>query len=335
MSRKSKKPKKSFADQLREIFRPEQNKPADDARRIETGGALPLPGSPAQNADVRRPAPPANPSSNSQPGQPLRPSKMPARAATPSNPVGTSSTQPVSTRMQSRIVWENQAQKPVPIDKISHPLAEAKIEWAGTISAGTVDPSFLIGVEDAFDHTPLLQGEQIAFCTRDKVAYHLETWRFLQSQNQGRCCICGHSTGIQMIALPGTLITRPIPVEPAKPQVVVFPGQKIISLKEVQDHLNLAVIVQDYVYKVHRSQKGTYFVRFEPQVYGEPVYSGFKVVIFNDYVPNWVQMGLRIEDYQQHSIRVRGVVRAHEKWGIEILVNSPLMIEVVDEQKEW
>ena len=142
------------------------------------------------------------------------------------------------------------------------------------------DPGALVGVEDAFDHSPLLAGERVAFCPRDKVAYHFETWEFLRTQNQGRCCICGQSSWIQMITLPGQLVGRPIEVVPPRPQVVVLPGEKVISLKEVPNYLYQAVIVQDYVYEVYRTKNtGAYFVRFEPREYGDKVFSGFKVAI--------------------------------------------------------
>jgi hypothetical protein len=209
------------------------------------------------------------------------------------------------------------------------PVSLHTIDWGGITSFGLPDPHGLVGVEDAFDHTPLLPGERVAFCTRDKVAYHIETWEFLRAQNRGRCCICGQTSVIQLVTLPGTPLLRPEAVIP-QPLGTLLPGEKIISLKEVTEYLNLAVTVEDYVYEVYQTKStGSYFVRFEPRSPYQPVFSGFKVVIFKNYLKRWTAAGLAVEDYRHRSIRVRGVVQEHPRWGIEILVNSPRMIEIV------
>ena len=54
---------------------------------------------------------------------------------------------------------------------------ERGIDWGSSAAASPT--SFLeglIGLEDAFEHTPLIPGEKIAFCKRDQVAYHIATW---------------------------------------------------------------------------------------------------------------------------------------------------------------
>lgn len=244
--------------------------------------------------------------------------------------------QPV--RVIRGIVWSEEKPpktppaKPPAGGKDRQPGTE-KIDWGMSDAGGQPDLKGLIGVEDAFDHTPLQAGEKIAFCTLDKVAYHLQTWDFLRAQNHGRCCICGQSSGIRIYTLPGTYAGRALTFSVAQPSIQVYPGEKIISLDEVRDHLNRAVIVEDLVHKVHRSQKGTYFIRFETLKRGDPVYSGFKAVIFEGYTSRWEEAGIPITSYQNKLIRVRGVVQEHEIWGIEILVNSPQLIEIVQSAK--
>lgn len=94
--------------------------------------------------------------------------------------------------------------------------------------------------------------------------------------------------------------------------------------------MNYAVVVQDYVHEVYRSQNtGTYFVRFEPRKRYDPPFAGFKLVIFPNYQSAWSKAGISIFDYEGHFIRVRGVIQVHEIWGIEILVNSPNLIQIV------
>jgi hypothetical protein len=114
------------------------------------------------------------------------------------------------------------------------------------------------------------------------------------------------------------------------------PGEKVINLSEVYNHIGHAVIVQDFVYGVHRSQKGTYFVQFERLVYGAAPFAGFKVVIFNNYAEEWISLGQNPTMYKNRLVRVRGVVQVHSTYGIEILVNSPRVIQVVDQAaQKW
>lgn len=229
-----------------------------------------------------------------------------------------------------RIVWQE-----FPVENRAHPgkaapALRSTIEWKGQIQGALPDPETLIGVEDAFEHTPLLPGERVAFCVRDQVAYHLETWNFLRTQNRGRCCVCGQAHTIRLITLPGSLpAPSPAPSYPTRTEPGL-PGEKIISLQEVYDHLNLAVTVQEVVHEVYQTKStGTYFVRFEPRAWNEPPFSGFKVVIFNNYLSRWAAAGLSVDDYAGRCIRVRGLVQQHPRYGIEIVVTSPGMIEIL------
>lgn len=219
---------------------------------------------------------------------------------------------------------------------VSSSSGSGKIEWGGGGQAGgaSFDPASLIGVEDAYEHTPILAGEQVAYCTYDKVAYHLETWQFLRSQNRSACCICGRIGTIKLVQIPGGTGRETPVVTPAVPRVSTFPGG-VIHLAQVPEHVGRAVTVQAFVYDVYKTKStGTIFVRFEPREAGEAVFDGFKLVIFPDYQNEWTKAGSNIFGYKGKYIRVRGVVQVHPKWGIEILVNSPRVIEVVDGPKE-
>jgi hypothetical protein len=57
-------------------------------------------------------------------------------------------------------------------------------------------------------------------------------------------------------------------------------------------------------------------------------------VIFNALAQNWERAGIDPYSYAQHIVRVRGVIRQHDAWGIEILVSSPRLIQVIDESKQ-
>jgi hypothetical protein len=216
--------------------------------------------------------------------------------------------------------------------KHSSNVEEPRIEWGGPQERGSVDLPSLVGVEDAYEHTPLLAGERVAVCTRDQVAYHLNTWQFLKTYNRGCCCACGRGDKIQLVTLPGVYV-QPA-AEPVYTLTPWVSGEKVISLSEAEDYIGRAVVIEDYVYNVHRSQKGTYFIKFQPLGQAPRPFDGFKVVIFNALAQNWERVGIDPSSYAEHIVRVRGVIRQHDAWGIEILVSSPRLIQVVDESKK-
>ena len=271
------------------------------------------------------------------PPQP-RPSPAPRTAAPP--PATPAAREPRTPAARppgsSRITWEEpQVAKHSPSSKSAAGRSgSGGIDWGGGGGADSAVAN-LVGVEDAFEHTPLQPGETVAYCTRDKVAYHLSTYQFLRAQNQGRCCVCGKPDAIVTRTLPGTFVGVPVPeAPPVRPQVPVMPGEKVITLEEVPNFVGRAVLVEAFVHEVYQTANtGTYFVRFQPRQYREPPFSGFKLVIFPNYQSEWYDSGMEIESYEGQHVRVRGVVQVHPKWGVEILVNSPRVIEVVEGPK--
>lgn len=251
----------------------------------------------------------------------------------------------------SRIEWSLPSYPPAqPAEKKAARVSEGKsaIDW-GAKPGNQPDLENLVGVEDAFDHTPLQPGEKVAFCKRDRVAYHLATWDFLKDMNHGRCCICGQGNAIQFFTLPSltaaveAAVAPPVkkkPVQaPAKKPLGVLPNytlslhpdEEIISLEDIPNFIGRAVIVEGFVYDVYCTQKtGTYFVRFEARDYAKPVYSGFKLVIFPEYARSWNDEGIDLHSYRNCRIRARGLVRLHEQWGLEILLNTPRLIQVME-----
>ena len=265
-----------------------------------------------------------------------------ASPRTPSNPAPTVSSSasdtptvsaPSNPSLKPKLVeWGVSIPPPTPAKVIPKAVvAEPRIDWGNVAGSSVPDLKTLIGVEDAYEHTPLVPGERVAYCKRDKIVFHLATWEFLKQQNQGRCCICGQSNVITIYTLPGTLIERPIAPEIVTWPPILRPGEKVIGLNQIYDHINFAVTVQDYVHEVYCTKStGTYFIRFEPRGPRDAVYKGFKVVVFPKYERLWNEMGLSIRSYEGRTIRVRGVIQVHPEWDIEILVNSPRVIEIVE-----
>jgi hypothetical protein len=232
------------------------------------------------------------------------------------------------TRTPPARVATNSARNTRTARKPSRAGAVGEIEWPRA-GVGQLDLSSLIGAEDAFEHTKLEAGEKVAYCTYDKVAYHLSTWKFLQEKNRGRCCSCGRSGTIQIVELPGAPVVEAPPRAPVETRWL-RETKEVIGLKEIYDHVDRAVVVEGYVHEVYQSRIGTYFVRFERRKWRDRPFDGFKVVIFDRYSTEWLAVGLRPEMYEGHKVRVRGVIQDHEKWGIEILVNSPRVIQIID-----
>lgn len=242
----------------------------------------------------------------------------------------------------SRIQWLDQPtyiggeepQKPKPVPPAKPPAKEARVEWGGGETAKD-DLWALVGMEDAFEHTPLLAGERIAYCTLDKVGYHLSTWRFLQDQNNGCCCVCGKRNTIEIILLPGKVAPAEAEKVKAPPAPLLRPGEKVVRIEEVEQYVNRAVTIEGLVYEVYRTKStGTYFVRFEPRNFLDPPFKGFKLVIWPDYQPAFDLAGVDIRSFANCTIRVRGVIQKHETWGMELIVHSPHMIEVVEDPQD-
>lgn len=257
---------------------------------------------------------------------------LPNRGSPPSNQpdINRSSGQPSSPTSKKRIVW---IETPLNTSNASVESQEAEkeegIRWAGYLDSGEPDLKNLIGLEDAFDHTKLVAGDRIAFCKRDRVAYHISTWEFLVQQNSGKCCICARGDQIAFYTLPSEDAERPIRILQPTPRKE-YPSDKIIERSDVRNYINRVVTVQDYVYEVYRTKStGTYFVRFELRPSRKPPYHGFKLVIFPNYAKQWELAGIDIFSYEYKVIRVRGLIQEHEKYGLEIVVNSPNMIEIV------
>lgn len=215
-----------------------------------------------------------------------------------------------------------------------HPYATAggerikpnpEIDW-GNSKGGEPDYSYLVGAEDAYEHTVLRAGEKVAWCSLDKVAYHLSTWAFLQDQNQGRCCICAKQNVIQIITLPC------IEVQDKRAGRIIFTETtaEIISREDVKTRIGKAVVIEDTVQEVYESKTGTFFIRFDERTAADPPFKGFKVVIQPKYAKEWVAAGVSPKSYEKHKVRVRGVIQKHSEWGIEILINSPRVVDVVE-----
>lgn len=201
-----------------------------------------------------------------------------------------------------------------------------EIEWDHSLE-NQDDFSFIIGLEDAFEHSVIISGEKIAYCTADKVAYHLSTWRFLEEQNSSRCCVCGKKGTIKFIQLPS--IENAPPTSRFKPKEDRL-GEKTISLSDVYGYVGRAATVEAIVQEVYETRStGAFYIRFEKREPFEPPFKGFKVVIRPRYVKEWSNEDISPNMYSGRTVRVRGIIHNDPDFGIEILINSPRVIQIV------
>lgn len=233
---------------------------------------------------------------------------------------------------QYHFLPSHNTQNPLPVRDaigLQHPTSSQRatikeIDWDPGSKSNPYES--LVGAEDPFEHTPLLAGESVAFCRIDRVAYHLRTWEFLRDQNQARCCICGKKNVVEIVLLPCT--------EPVKSRVIFIPAdtEKVIGLSEVRNWIGRAAVVEDYVHEVYITKTaGAAYIHFEKRLPTDPVTKGFKVVIRPKYFKEWEKIGLSPKIYEGHHVRVRGVIYDHQSWGMEVLINSPRLIQIVDQ----
>jgi hypothetical protein len=197
---------------------------------------------------------------------------------------------------------------------------------SGIAGFGPFDAAALVGVSDPLTLTPLQPGERIHACTRCRLGYHGETFDFLRAQNAGNCVGCRQADRLTIVLLPGA---TPLPLSPPLRPAPPTPAD-VVTLAKIRDHIGQVVTFEGYVHKVHRSKLGTYFVKFEQT---DKPFAGFKLVIFDHYVPHWECATIDPMDYQGEVARVRGLVQDHPTWDLEIIVHRPEMISIVDPGK--
>lgn len=190
-------------------------------------------------------------------------------------------------------------------------------------------PENLIGTSDPYSLVTLRAGERIVACTRCQVGYQLDTMRFLQQASMHHCLSCTQADKLMTIVLPQPAVAVAPVVKPT-PTVATPPpkSQPVVRLEAIRQHVGQIVDFQGYVHEVYRAVgSGTVFVKFEKTK--SPV-EGFRLVIFNSYLDAWRQAGIDWEAYAGHEVMVHGVIRDDPQWGIQMLIDRPELIKVVD-----
>ena len=171
---------------------------------------------------------------------------------------------------------------------------------------GNID---LTDLHDAFTGAPLKQELGLYRCASCTVFYHSESYNLLREENDSRCVSC------------------------QKPNIVLFDVTKeartgkdynpdIITLDNYRDYEGSVVTFEGFVHKVNESRRGSDFaVMFENKSWTR----GFKLVFFRDAVRK-VGGPSYIRSLRGKTIKVRGLLINHKRFGYEIIISEDSMI---------
>ncbi|MBA6379693.1 MULTISPECIES: hypothetical protein [unclassified Colwellia] len=189
----------------------------------------------------------------------------------------------------------------------------AKINFQNTSNAGTSirlpSENDLKGLHDAFTGASLDKALGLYQCQSCKVYYHKESLQVLREANSSQCVSCQSTNIIEITDSAST--SRGKDYSP-----------NVITLNNYKDHVGSVVTFEGLVQSVKESRRGSDFaVMFENKSWVK----GFKLVFFQGAVRK-VGGKPYINSLNRKTVRVRGLLIKHEKFGYEIIVSEKSMI---------
>jgi hypothetical protein len=166
----------------------------------------------------------------------------------------------------------------------------------------------LEGLHDAFTGAPLDKSLGLHQCQSCKVYYHTESLQVLREANNSQCVAC-QSTNIIAVVAGG------------KTQGGKDYTPNVVTLQNYKQHEGSVVTFEGRVHTVNESRRGNDFaVMFEDKSWVK----GFKLVFFRGAVR---KVGASyINSLAGKTIKVRGLVVKHPRFGYEIIVSEKSMI---------
>lgn len=181
-------------------------------------------------------------------------------------------------------------------------------------AVATVFRSELAGLVDAFTGEPLNLTLGLFQCARCKVYYHKSSFDVIRSENAGRCVACLDS---QISTVNVTRVRGTPP--PSRPTHV----PTVVTLANYREHVGRVITFEGYVVKLLVSRRGlTYAAMFEDKSWR----AGLKMVILRGRV-HAVGGPAFIGRFLHNTVRVRGLLQRHPKYGYQILVTERSMIQ--------
>lgn len=100
------------------------------------------------------------------------------------------------------------------------------------------------------------------------------------------------------------------------------------NLSKLRKHAGDEVVVYGRVVRVgHSDRSNTYFLDFAKDK------KGFTVVIFSSVVAKYDILGISIPDYEGDSVEVTGELVDHPEYGLEIILDEPSQIRVLEAEQ--
>lgn len=184
------------------------------------------------------------------------------------------------------------------------------VRTGGGSATGAPSAKELEGLRDAFTGEPLSVSKGLYRCSSCRVYYHAASHAVLVSENSSQCVSCGRASIVA------------ITTDSARQQGGANFDPSAVSLANIRSHVGRVVTFEGYVHNVFQSRRGTdYAVMFENASWTK----GFKLVFFRGSVER-VGGEAFIKSMRNRTVRVRGLVVNHPRFGLEILVSERSMI---------
>jgi hypothetical protein len=168
----------------------------------------------------------------------------------------------------------------------------------------------LEGLHDAFTGAPLNLRLGLYQCTACKVYYHTDSVTVLSEENASRCVACGGGTIVALTA------------GQAKTSRGRDYSPDVVTLANFRSHFDRVVTFEGRVQAVRVSRRGKdYAVMFENASWTR----GLKLVFFRGAVSK-VGGAAYINGLHGKTVRVRGLLVNHTRFGPEIIISERSMI---------
>lgn len=223
------------------------------------------------------------------------------------------------------------------------------------------------GTSDPVDGQPLQPGERVAVCRRCGAGYRPTSWDFLERENASRCVVCrARSTTFECLVPAADGRTPPagrsgdtVAGTEASTRIVACPtcgarnrapasaatlcrcarcstslaegrhdGVAPIAVprSEVANHVGRIVEFQGRVARTRPGAAGGRVLVFETGAEARPV----RVTLDRQICDELQQRGVRLRAYGPRTVRVRGLVRKHPRWGILVVPTDSHALKVFD-----
>lgn len=203
---------------------------------------------------------------------------------------------------QNKVNKSNTTYRPkkTPKNKISFPSAN-------NVNVNNTNSEDLTDLHDAFTGAPLNASLGLYKCNKCQVYYHTESYQILKDENSGQCMACS-STDI--------IATNKVKegARNANPNT--------ITLTNYKQYVGQVIEFEANVTSVKESKRGNDFaVMFENKSWVR----GFKMVFFRGSIAKCG--GKRyIKNLNGKTIKVRGLLVNHSRFGYEIIISDPKQI---------